>query len=78
MYKIIIPLTTLGLFCMLCGYAQGRNNAPVNKVSEHYGQEVILKRDHGTVWNSQRKAAAIKEIFHIDDLDKATNIWGQP
>lgn len=77
MYKIIIPLTTLGLFCMLAGYAEGRRNAPVNKVSEHYGQEVILKRNEGIVWNSQRRAAAIKEIFHIEDLDKASNIWGE-
>jgi hypothetical protein len=77
MYKIIIPIITLGFFCMLCGYAEGRRNAPVVKVSEHYGQEVILKRDNGTVWNSQRRAAAIKEIFHIEDLNKATNIWGE-
>jgi len=77
MYKIMTVITTLGLFCMLCGYAKGRQDAPIVKISEHYGQEVILKRNEGTVWNSQRKAAAIKEIFHIDDLDKASNIWGE-
>jgi hypothetical protein len=77
MYKIIIPIITLGLFCMLAGYAQGRANAPVRHVSEHYGEEVKLQRNEGIVWNSQRRAAAIKEIFHIEDLNKATNIWGE-
>lgn len=77
MYKIIIPLIALGLFSMLAGYAEGRRNAPVRKISENYGKEVVIKRNKGVLWDAKTRAATIKEIFHIDNVEAATNIWGE-
>jgi hypothetical protein len=77
MYRILVPLIALGLFSMLAGYAQGRKDAPVRKISEHYGQEVVIKRNDGIVWDAKTRAATIKEIFHIKDTETAINIWGE-
>ena len=78
MHRILVPIITFGLFCMLAGYSQGYVKAhPVRTISEHYGSEVTIKR--GSHKRQSDKAAVIAEIWGItpEEVNQPIRIWGE-
>ena len=73
MIRILIPLITLGCFCVLASYAQGRYEPGHHT---RHAKAVHLIRDFA--WKD-RRSALIAEVWNVtpQELDKPVNLWGE-